>query len=346
MSTVYLNSFKQISVQKPLSEDWINNPQNFENQKLVRTQDPDFKSLLPANVCRRNGNILKRAMIVSNFALKESGLESVEAVVVGSGLGCVENTELFLQELVYEGEEFMKPSYFMASTHNTISSTIGINLGCHGYNSTYCHKGVSFENALLDVFLQIQMNRIKSAFVGGFDEMSPTYFNILQNAGYFGGDSKGFAGEASAGGILSNKLTDNTLCRVVAVRLGFMLNDGELLDLLDVALQDAGLQKSDISAVMTGINGKPSSDAIYHKNLELFGIQAPTLGYAHLFGESYSGSVYGFYASAVSLHQNKIPQVLFLDKEVENQSVQNPKNILIYHHFNNKDHSFIILQRC
>ena len=45
------------------------------------------------------------------------------------------------------GENCLKPSLFMQSTHNTIGSLIGIVLKCHGYNNTYSHEGISFESA-------------------------------------------------------------------------------------------------------------------------------------------------------------------------------------------------------
>lgn len=344
MSKVFINSFSQISVQKPFSEEWKSSPLSFDGQKLVRIQDPDFKEFLPSAVCRRNGKILKRAILVSNKALEASGLDSVDAVVTGTGLGCVENTEAFLQDLVHNGEEFLKPSLFMQSTHNTVSSTIGINLKCHGYNSTYCHNGVSFESALLDVFLQIQMGRINSAFVGGFDEMSQSYFQILEHQGYLGGDSKGFAGESACGCVVSTKKTDNTLCEISAVRMCNRVSADDLERELQHTLADAGIQMSDIDAIMTGINGKPDNDAVYCKNLEYWFADKPVLQYANIFGESYSGFVYGCYASAVSLRDGRIPDVLFVEKTDSNNL--SPKNILLYHHFAERDHAFIVLRKC
>ncbi|MCQ2974072.1 MAG: beta-ketoacyl synthase chain length factor [Bacteroidales bacterium] len=341
-NSIYINSFSQISVQEPLSENWTTNPIIYQNEKLVKIKDPDYKEYYPANIIRRNGKVLRRAMLVSQTALKNSELTQVDGVFTGSGLGCVENTEAFLQQIVYEGEEFLKPTYFMQSTHNTISSVIGIALNCKGYNSTYCHKGISFESALLDAYLQIKSGKINSGFVCGFDEMSNTYFSILERAGYLGGKSIGFAGESSAGCIISNKLTNNSLCKISSVRIGYTQKPEEIEKLLNQALYDSNLTINNIDLVMTGINGNPENDEAYTKNLEYLNIRCAKLGFAQLFGESYSGSVYGVYGSALCLKKSQVITPL----KIDNKTSEKIENILIYRHFRNKDHAFIILQKC
>ena len=64
----------------------------------------------------------------------------------------------------------MKPTHFMQSTHNTISSLLAIRFKCHGYNATYSHRGASLESALMDAYMQIALGDIDNALVGWFDE--------------------------------------------------------------------------------------------------------------------------------------------------------------------------------
>ena len=77
----------------------------------------------------------------------------------------------------------MKPTHFMQSTHNTISSLIAIRLGAHGYNATYSHRGRSFESALQDAWTQIALGDIDTALVGWFDEMTPALADSLSKQG-------------------------------------------------------------------------------------------------------------------------------------------------------------------
>ena len=197
---IYIRSAAQISVQKPLCEDWMTDPIPHSGEYL-RSQDPDFKQFLNPMQARRMGLILKRAIAVSLTALKDAGIECPDAIFTGTGLGCMENTENFLSAMCRDGEEMLPPTYFMMSTHNTISSAVAILLRCHGQNCTYSQKDISFESALLDAFLQLQVGGISNALVGAHDETTPDTYRLLKGAGYF--DDTITATEASSAFVLS-----------------------------------------------------------------------------------------------------------------------------------------------
>lgn len=197
---IYIRSAAQISVQKPLCEDWMTDPVRLSGEYL-RSQDPDFKQFLNPMQARRMGLILKRAIAVSLTALKDAGIECPDAIFTGTGLGCMENTENFLSAMCRDGEEMLPPTYFMMSTHNTISSAVAILLRCHGYNCTYSQKDISFESALLDAFIQLQAGRMGNALVGSHDETTPDTYRLLRGAGYF--DDTVTAAEASSAFALS-----------------------------------------------------------------------------------------------------------------------------------------------
>ena len=197
---IYIRSAAQISVQKPLCEDWMADPVQLSGEYL-RSQDPDFKPFLSPMRARRMGLILKRAIAVSLTALRNAGIECPDAIFTGTGLGCMENTENFLSAMCRDGEEMLPPTYFMMSTHNTISSAVAILLRCHGQNCTYSQKDISFESALLDAFLQLQVGGVSNALVGVHDETTPDTYDLLKGAGYFDGDVT--AAEASSAFVLS-----------------------------------------------------------------------------------------------------------------------------------------------
>jgi len=149
--------------------------------------------------------------------MSESGVP--DAIITGTGLGCIENTEIFLDKLVREGEELLNPTYFMQSTHNTISSLVAIDAKCYAYNSTYAHKGISFECALQDAFMQCQdaINCVSTVLVGAHDEMTPAYFTLLKKTGYLGKPNQTFAGETAVAMMLSTKKSEKALCEIEAV---------------------------------------------------------------------------------------------------------------------------------
>lgn len=218
---IYIRSAAQISVQKPLCEDWMTDPVRLSGEYL-RSQDPDFKQFLNPMQARRMGLILKRAIAVSLTALKDAGIECLDAIFTGTGLGCMENTENFLSAMCRDGEEMLPPTYFMMSTHNTISSAVAILLRCHGYNCTYSQKDISFESALLDAFIQLQAGRMGNALVGSHDETTPDTYRLLRGAGYF--DDTVIAAEASSAFVLSAdsgslSLSKGPLCELADVQL-------------------------------------------------------------------------------------------------------------------------------
>lgn len=168
------------------------------------------------------GLILKRAIAVSLTALKDAGIECPDAIFTGTGLGCMENTENFLSAMCRDGEEMLPPTYFMMSTHNTISSAVAILLRCHGYNCTYSQKDISFESALLDAFIQLQAGRMGNALVGSHDETTPDTYRLLRGAGYF--DDTVTAAEASSAFVLSAdsgslSLSKGPLCELADVQI-------------------------------------------------------------------------------------------------------------------------------
>lgn len=218
---IYIRSAAQISVQKPLCEDWMTDPVRLSGEYL-RSQDPDFKQFLNPMQARRMGLILKRAIAVSLTALKDAGIECPDTIFTGTGLGCMENTENFLSAMCRDGEEMLPPTYFMMSTHNTISSAVAILLRCHGYNCTYSQKDISFESALLDAFIQLQAGRMGNALVGSHDETTPDTYRLLRGAGYF--DDTVTAAEASSAFVLSAdsgslSLSKGPLCELADVQI-------------------------------------------------------------------------------------------------------------------------------
>lgn len=292
---VYIKAATQISMQQPLSEAWMTAPVE-HTEPYVRSLDPNFRDWLNPLESRRMGKILKRALVTAQKVMHDSGVQQPDAVITGTGLGCIENTELFLDQLCREGEEMLKPTYFMQSTHNTISSLISIHDHLHGYNTTYSHKSVSFDSALLDAFTQLRLGDIRTALVTGNDEMTPSYFNILQRAGYVGQPGQVAAGETSVAMMLTTDPAD-ALCEIE-----------------EVSMSVRGVQQPFAPAdlLVLGTNGVPQNDQLYREVAQQMpGVE--TFEYKRLFGESYTVSGLGIYAAAHLLSQGRAGRVLFVN---------------------------------
>lgn len=122
---------------------------------------------------RRMGKIMKSSLLSSLEALEKAGIATPDAIITGTTYGCLENSEKLLVQLKEEGEEMLKPTYFMQSTHNTIGSNIAIKTHCHGYNITYTQGEDSLDWAIRDAKMLLASGKAKTVLVGCHDEKHP-----------------------------------------------------------------------------------------------------------------------------------------------------------------------------
>jgi 3-oxoacyl-(acyl-carrier-protein) synthase len=303
-----------------------------------RSTDPNFREYLNPLESRRMGKILKRALVTSIQALHDAGVIEPEAIITGTGLGCIENTELFLDQLCREGEQLLKPTHFMQSTHNTIGSLIGIHTKSHGYNITYSHKSVSFDSALLDAYIQTSLGDINNALVCGNDEMTPSYFSILQRTGYVGLSGEAVCGEAAVA-MMVDAEQENAMCELAGILMMYNPSDESFTQTVNGMLSDAGIDRPD--ALMIGINGAHENDAVYHHWMSLLPL-CPVLHYKHIFGECYTASGLGVYASACCLKKGMAPLMMRCDGGKEDLKTD---SILFINHSDGHNISLILLKK-
>lgn len=301
---IYIKAISHISAQNP-SEEWMTSPIEYSTP-YTRAIDPDFKQFISPMQARRMGKLLKRALFTSLSVINETGIEHPEAIITGTGMGCLESTELFLDSLCKEGEQTLKPTYFMQSTHNTISSLIGIQTGCHNYNATYSQGGISFESALLDAFIQFKLGKIKNALVGVHDEVTPSAYEILKRGGFL---CANLNSEASVAFMLD---TDNigSICELCSVQIFNRPSIENLKKHADIMLKESGIELP--GALMCGYNGNKENDDEYDKITKLFS-SVPVFPYKNIFGESYAASGLGAYAAACYLNSHNLDSILLIN---------------------------------
>lgn len=132
---------------------------------------------------RRMGKLMKASLLSSLKALKQVGIDCPDAIITGTSLGCLENSEALLTQIEAEGEVMLSPTNFMQSTHNTIGSNIAIRLGCHGYNITYTQSSDSLKWAMRDARRLLASGRCKTVLVGCHDEATPLYRSFMERMG-------------------------------------------------------------------------------------------------------------------------------------------------------------------
>lgn len=143
----------------------------------------DISEFVPKLEARRMCKLLKSAIYTSMTALKDAGIETPDGIITATEYGMLDNSEKFLTQMCREGEELLKPTLFMQSTHNTIGGTLAIRMKCHGYNITFSNGADSLKDAVLDARLQLELGRVENILVGYHNELTP-YFADMERRLY------------------------------------------------------------------------------------------------------------------------------------------------------------------
>ncbi len=289
----------------------------------------------------------------AGYGMQDAGCRMPDAIITGTGLGSVEDTEKILGELTIE-EKCLNPTPFIQSTYNTISSQIAIHLKCHQYNSTYVHRCFSFESGLIDAMLQLQDGSATHVLAGGIDEMTPNHLKIIRRLGLWKNEAicnldlweslipGALAGEGSAYFMISGKESNSTYARLQAV--GTLYRPGstdETAAFITRFLLSNGLSPLDVDLVLMGNNGLSAHDEVCN---EVIGKALPgacRVLYKHLCGEYHTVSGFAMYIAANIIKRQTIPASL----RVMTSAPKNPRNILIHNHFMNIDHAFILIRK-
>ena len=314
--------------------------------------EPDYKTCIAdATLRRRMSRVVKMGVTAAMGCVERAGVQP-DAIITATGLGCLFDTEKFLDALT-DNELQLNPTPFIQSTFNTVGSQVALMLNNHGYNNTYVHRGFSFESALLDAMMQMEEDTAH-VLVGCFDETTGTSFEIMRRLGFWKKEltesnqlytvqTKGTAsGEGAAFFMLSSQPTaDISPVRISGVHF-FNTSADETCVSRQLTEFLASMQKSvdDISLLMLGSNGDVSGDEIYHRLASGLFPGKPYCYFKNLCGEYFTASGFALYLTFGILTSQSVPEGITCHGHIPTKV----NNILIYNHFQKINHSLIFLE--
>jgi len=347
----YINSLCAITPCLVSPEEFmLTAPATYEKEYLTCIE-PDYKEIINPNLIRRMGRVIKMGVAASMKCLKDAGIDNPDAIITGTSLGCIEDTEKFLNQIVINKEQFLPPTSFIQSTHNTISGQIALLLKCNSYNYAYVHRNFSFENALLDAMMMLGEKPSNKILLGGVDEITKVSYDIMQRLGIYknaAGSSPeifrnrtegSIAGEGSAFFVVSNQ-SENAFAAINGVKIFYKPADEcEAHKYILDFIAGQGLTLSDIDAVIMGYSSDSKWDTVYDAAAKEIFHHNNILYYKHLCGEYFTSSAFAMYVAANIIKHQHIPETLKYQFKEEKQL----KNILIYNQYKNEEHSLIHL---
>ena len=172
----------------------------------VSADEPDYKEVITdANLRRRMGRLLKKAVWCGLKSLDGVPSERVAGIITSTGAGFMKDTISFGSSIFDREETLLNPSPFMQSTFNTASGYIALIRKIHAYNTTYVQQADGFAASLVDAAMLLDdAAEGNVALVGAFDEVTPEVDVIRQRLGlYRVGDGFLPLGEGAAAFLLS-----------------------------------------------------------------------------------------------------------------------------------------------
>jgi 3-oxoacyl-(acyl-carrier-protein) synthase len=299
--------------------------------------------------------IIKMSVASALACLKDAGIANPDAIVTGTAYGCLEDTGIFLTNIIQENEEPVTPVAFVQSTHNTIGAQMALLIKCSRYNNTFVSGGASFENALLDALMLLSENNAANILVGGMDEITDTSHTVLSRLGLykrqplsnlnlFNTNSKGtINGEGAAFFLLKNTSSPNDLACIEAVATFYKPEAAtELRQFINSFLVSESINYSDIDLLILGNNGDSKNDEIYSQLQQSVFKGTLSINYKHLCGEYPTSTAFAAWLAANIIKKNNIP-VIFNQGKISKNKIN---KILIYNHYQNIYHSLILMSSC
>lgn len=346
---LFINGIAGISAQ-PGDAPFDNSVKEYR-QNIFPAVLPDFKKSISGIALRRMSRAVKMGVYSAKRALHDAGVTIPDAIITGTGQGCMQDTENFLQLVLDQKGETLAPTSFIQSTHNTVGGQIALNLQCTCYNVTYSQNSGSFESALIDGMLQLQEQPEISVLVGGVEEISEKITSFLYLDGQLKKDeisnldlykikSPGtITSEGAHFFSISGAKNSETYAELLDVTVFSSHSGEEVSKEIQSFLRKNDLELEYIDLVILGNNGDSRYDHYYHYLQEGIFKELGQLAFKHLVGDYNTVSGYALWLGCNIFKFNYTPEILGLNKVLKGD----PKKILIYNQYLGEEHSLILL---
>ena len=321
----FINACSTISHQPSFkNEAWIN-----ELKKLTTDHQlisPNYKEFIDTGALRRMSKIIRMGLVCSKDCISQSGINNPDAIIVGTGLGCLLDTEKFLHNiLTIKG--LIPPTSFIQSTHNTIAGQISLDIKNHNYNMTHTQNTLSFEHAIIDAMLCLNEDD-SNILVGAADEAIPILNDLAEQFGLKEIQDKLTSGASFF--MLSNKEEESSYAKLVdCYTIGLNKEDPNII--IKNFLERNELSLNDIDLVFSNSFGTVSENGMqnYFNTIPVIPI------------EKYSG----YYSTNSAFGMNLGSEILKQNKIEMDELIKTPiHRVLIFNTLNDSNIGLTLLQ--
>jgi 3-oxoacyl-(acyl-carrier-protein) synthase len=266
---------------------------------------------LTPNQRRRSGRLVQMALIAARRSHAPDPSQRL-AVAIGTGLGCLEDAGIFLENLISKDEREPMPARFPNAVHNAPAAQIAIDQDACAMNSAPTMGEISFESALWQGMCQLGIGEADCALVGAVDELNKYPLAIGKRWKIW--NEQTIPGEGAV--VINLTRIENAkapLARVTVVRLGRYRKPFDAKREADWIASIIDLATIDV--VLSGAKGWPALDENYSGVAAALSVRAGrTLEhqtYKQLCGEFHSASAFGFSVAVDLVRQRQCGVLLY-----------------------------------
>jgi 3-oxoacyl-[acyl-carrier-protein] synthase II len=267
---------------------------------------------LSPNQRRRLNRLVQMALIAARGSHSPNNSAQRVAIAMGTGMGCLEEGSVFIENLISKDEREPMPARFPGSVHNAPAAQIAIDQQARGLNSAPTMGEISFECALWQATNQLWADEADSAVAGAVDELNKYVLGIGKRWGQWTEQTRPGEGAVAVNlGLPEN--ANEPGAKVTAVHLGRFGRPFDAVREADWISKKIDLKT--IDAVLSGAGGLPEMELMYQavitKLSERAGRTLEHQTYKQLCGEFHAASAFGFSRAVDLLKQGRRAVLLY-----------------------------------
>jgi hypothetical protein len=313
------------------------------DKKMVAIE-PAYEGI-PPGILRRMGKAIRIGVGASMPIIKNNG--PLNGIIIGTANGGMGDCIMFLNQIVQYEEGLLAPGNFVQSTSNAIAAQLGLLSHNTSYNTTHVHRGLAFENAVIDAMMQLETSPGNSYLLGGVEEISTYNYNIqhltgaykkedISNSTLYDTDTPGSIAGEGAAAFLVNTKKENAVARLEGIRILHTKDE----QLVKEQLQEF-IAGHTIDLFLSGENGDNRALHFYTSCEALLDNDTAIARFKHMCGEYPTASAVGLWYACQVLQTQDIPQHMFKKRTAKTAY----QNILMYNNFKGGQHSFILISK-
>lgn len=344
-ATMYIHQHTCISAQQTFSDIDLNNIKESVNNKLLAVE-PKYEGI-PPGILRRMGKAVRLGVGTALPIIKSN--ENIDGIIIGTANGGMEDCIKFLNQIIDYDEGMLTPGNFVQSTTNAVAAQTGLMAANKSYNITHVHRGLAFENSLLDAMMLLKENPGAHYLVGGVDEISAYNYNIdylegwyknglITNTTLYNTDSAGsIAGEGAAMFLINNE-KNNALAYIRDVHTIHTTDTALVKKTLQNFLSQNNIVPENTGMLISGENGDNRLLKYYTTVEKMFADSATVVRYKHITGEFPTSVALAVW---MACNADQLPAHMLKN----GTTAINNTPVLIYNNYKGIQHGFILIDK-